>query len=326
VPELDQTVKLLLKAFFIEYLQAFVPELASGLDRSSIEFCDRELNRIIGRRKGRRHLDILVKARFFGESTFILIHLEFQAQRDPEISRKTFLAFSRLEEIYALPIFPILMIGYRPTPQERLGEFRRSVRNWEVLTFQYKVVVLPQIHWQEFAILRNPAAAGLLGLMRMERKDRVRVMLSTLEYLANTRLEEEKKALIARLVENSLNFSPEEGLEFNAELAKIEEQELKNEYMQLMTSWERAGWTKGLQEGRQAGRQEGLQAGLQEGKSEGRLEMIEHLLARRFGKAALRLSPRIQRLTAEQQYDLADAVLQLPSLKAVRVWLDEALE
>ena len=75
----DQLFKELLTTFFGDFLDLFFPELAADLDRQNIAFLDKELfTDSIGGES--LEADLVVRARFRGQESFFLIHLEHQAQ------------------------------------------------------------------------------------------------------------------------------------------------------------------------------------------------------------------------------------------------------
>src|SRR5690606_9745384 len=111
----------LLSAFLFEFLELFLPELASSLDSSSVEFLDKEM--FTEWAEGdRREADFVVKARFHGQEAFFVIHLEHQAQ-SKDLDNFPFRMFtycSILLQRYRLPIYPIALLSYssprRPAP------------------------------------------------------------------------------------------------------------------------------------------------------------------------------------------------------------------
>lgn len=93
----DRLAKELLTTFFIEFLELFFTELLQYLDRDSIEFLDKEVLTDVTEGECRK-LDLLVKARFQGQSLFFLIHVENQAQPQAEFARRMFTYFARLHD------------------------------------------------------------------------------------------------------------------------------------------------------------------------------------------------------------------------------------
>src|ERR1051325_10103345 len=115
----DANFKELLSVFFIEFVELFLPDVAGYLDRTSIEFLDKEVfTDILAGEK--RVADLVVKARFRDQEAFFLVHVENQASSKPAFLRRMFLYFARLHEKYDLPVYPVVIFSYdkpkRPAP------------------------------------------------------------------------------------------------------------------------------------------------------------------------------------------------------------------
>src|SRR3954451_15513155 len=107
----DRMFKQLLRTFFIDFLELFVPRVLEDLDQSTIEFIDKEIITDVASRE-RHEVDLLVKARFRGQDSFFLIHVETQASSQEQFARRMFHYFARLFELYDLPIYPIVIFSY----------------------------------------------------------------------------------------------------------------------------------------------------------------------------------------------------------------------
>ncbi|MGH9845717.1 MAG: hypothetical protein ACREEM_43975, partial [Blastocatellia bacterium] len=80
----DQLFKRLLRAFFKEFIELFLPEVYSYLDPASIAFLDKEFftSAKPEKRKGsRRVADLVVKCKFRGRRSCFLIHIEPESSR-----------------------------------------------------------------------------------------------------------------------------------------------------------------------------------------------------------------------------------------------------
>ena len=76
----DGMFKQLLRTFFVDFLELFVPRVLEDLDQSSIEFIDKEIITDVAARE-RHEVDLLVKARFRGRESFFLIHWRRRRRR-----------------------------------------------------------------------------------------------------------------------------------------------------------------------------------------------------------------------------------------------------
>jgi len=73
----DRLAKELLTTFFAEFLDLFLPDLSGYLERSSLEFLDKEVFTDVT--AGTRHeADLVAKAKLRGQASFFLVHLEHQ--------------------------------------------------------------------------------------------------------------------------------------------------------------------------------------------------------------------------------------------------------
>jgi hypothetical protein len=98
----DRLFKELVTTFFAEFVELLLPELSTYFDPGSIEFLDKELFTDVT--EGERHeADVVARARFQGEDSFFLVHVENQAQVQPEFGRRMFRYFARLHEKHAVP-------------------------------------------------------------------------------------------------------------------------------------------------------------------------------------------------------------------------------
>src|SRR5260221_14722167 len=87
----DQVFKELLRAFFREFLQLFLPEVAEQIDFENVRFLEPEVFTDLP--KGRRRTADLVAeivASEGGESRIVLIHLEIQGKKGREFPRRMF--------------------------------------------------------------------------------------------------------------------------------------------------------------------------------------------------------------------------------------------
>src|SRR4051794_29077156 len=107
----DRLFKQLLRTFFAEFLELFLPEVAAYIEPGSLEFLDKEVfTDLTG---GERHeVDLLAKCRFRGPQTFLPLPVETQAQAQPRFPKRMFTYFARLAEGHDLPIYPIALFTY----------------------------------------------------------------------------------------------------------------------------------------------------------------------------------------------------------------------
>ncbi len=252
----DRLFKELLTTFFVEFIELFFPELASYVDRGSVEFLDKEVFTDVTH--GERHeADIVAKARFRGKELGFLIHVEPQARRETVFARRMFTYFARFHEKYDLPVYPIAVFSYLAPRQPEPSEYRIDFPDLAVLTFNFRVVQLNRLAWRDFLDRTNPIAAALMSNMAMEPGEQARVKLACLRMLAGLQLDPARERLISGFIDQYLRLTIEQRQEFNAEMEQLIPQE-KEGVMEIVTSWMEEGLEKGLcKAGRKAGRKAG---------------------------------------------------------------------
>jgi predicted transposase/invertase (TIGR01784 family) len=108
----DATFKQLLRTYFREFIQAFVPALARQIKSASLTFLDKELLRAKQGRYRRGIVDLVARVQLRTEGGFILVHIEHQAQRQAEVRKRLFFYMVWLMEQYGSPVYPILVSSY----------------------------------------------------------------------------------------------------------------------------------------------------------------------------------------------------------------------
>lgn len=304
----DRLFKELLSTFFFEFLELFFPQVIAYLEPGSITFENTEVFTDVTA-GDQYEADLVVKARFRGQESCFLIHVENQAYPQAEFGRRMFRYFARLSEKFAIPVYPIVIFSYdvpqRPEPNIYRVEFPDKV----VLEFNYAVIQLNRLNWRDFLQHENPVASALMAKMNIVPEDRPRVKSECLRLLATLRLNPARMQLISGFIDTYLRLTAEEEEIFRTEIARFipEEREV---VMQIVTSW------------MEEGLQRGLQQGLQQGRLEGELAVIIRLLRRRIATVDPELEERIRQLSLTQLEDLAEALLDFSDENDLVVWLE----
>ena len=141
----DRLFKELLTTHFLEFLDLFLPELAALVEPGSIQFLDKELFADL-LPNPRQEADVVVRVQVRGQSLCFIIHLEHQAQPQPDFPRRMFTYFARLHEKYREPIFPIVLFSHTGRRAEP-GEYVVAWAGLEVLRFRFRVIQLSRLRW-----------------------------------------------------------------------------------------------------------------------------------------------------------------------------------
>ena len=291
--------KELLTEFFADFIELFLPELARYLDNSSLSFLDKEIFTDLAAGE-RLEPDLVVRAQFAGQEGCFLIHVENQAQTQPEFGRRMFRYFARLHEQHALPVYPIVLFSHEsPVPEP--DHYTVVFPDFEVLRFRYRVVQLSRMHWRDFLRRANPVASALMAKMGMTAEERPRVKLECLRPLATLQLNPARSRLISGFIDTYLRLNAQEMLLFTQQADRVLGEHEKGKVMELTTSWKE----EGIAEGR---RDEGQQ-------------MVLRLLRRRCGELSSALVAQLQGLSLAEMENLAEALMDFTSVADLENWL-----
>ncbi|MGB3291612.1 MAG: DUF4351 domain-containing protein [Phormidesmis sp.] len=293
----DRLFKELLSTFFLEFLELFLPEVASYLKPGSITFLDKEVFTDVTA-GDKYETDLLAQVQFRGEPSFFLIHLENQATARATFGKRMFRYFARLFEKYDYLVYPVVVFSYDQPKVAAPNEFRVDFPDFSVLSFNYRVIQLNRLNWQDFLNTPNPVASALMAKMSIVPADRPKVKAECLRLLVTLKLDSARMQLISGFVDTYLRLTPEEESAFNIEIAQIAPEEDKEEAMEIVTSW----MERGIEQGRQEGRQEG----------ESRL--LLRMLTVTLGALPSDLQNQIQALTENQIEALGDRFLSITTL------------
>lgn len=315
----DQLFKRLLREFFGEFVQAFLPSVDIYLDPTSIEFLDKEL--YTEKPPGeKRNADLVVKARFRGVTAYFLIHVEPESSRRRKkgaFAWRMFDYFAMLTREHRLPVYPVALLSYDTPNNLEADSLRIKFPDKTVLEFRFTVIQLNRLNWRNYLQQDNPVAAALMSKMGFAPEERVEVKKECLRMITRLKYEPEKMRLLARFVDTYLRLNAEEEVQFKLALEKLPRRERKAT-MEYMTSWEEKGYTRGIAIGEQRGEQKGLQQGLQR-----ECALVTRQLVRRFGTLSQRAQTSIARLSFDQLEQLGEALLDFNHPRDLTAWLRE---
>lgn len=295
--------KKLLRTFFLEFVDVFLPEMAEYLDRGSIEFLDKEVSPELDDKASRR-ADLVVKARFRKQELFFLIHIESQASRRPRFNRRMFFYTAWLDKTFDLPVYPIALLTWDKPLTPDAGQYTVEFPDRRVLEFNYAVIQLNRLDWRDFRHRDNPAASALMAKMGVRPEERGQVMLACLRMIARLNPTPHKLRAIQRFLTSYLPLDGEALVEVEKETKTFEPKERKT-VMEIVNNWELRGLNKGKVEG----------------KLEGKREAVFKVLSRRLGEINLATQKRINKLTLEKLDELFDAAFDFDKKAALNEWL-----
>lgn len=307
----DQLFKKLLREFFLEFVELFLPEVHTYLDPASITFLDKEFftGAKSEKKKGsRRVADLVVKCKFKGKRSCFLIHIEPESSRREkpgELGRRMLCYFGLLTADHRLPVYPIVILSYDTPRDPESDTLRVAFPDKVILDFHFIVIQLNRLSWRDFLRHDNPVASALMVKMGFAESERIEVKLECLKMIVRLRLNRERAGLLTTFVDTYLKLSEEENRTLRAKLEDLPDSE-REETMEFVNSWY----------------SEGLEQGLEQGLERER-EFVLRLLVQQIGAFSKRAEAVIRRLSIEQLENLGAALLKFTDARDLNRWLQE---
>lgn len=295
--EFDSPWKDVIERYFEDFIQFFLPQAHGEIEwKRGFEFLDKELQQVVRDASlGRRLADKLVKVwRTGGEEAWVLIHLEVQSQEETNFAERMYVYHYRIYDRYKRSVASIALLGderdsWRPN---QFGDelWGSSVR------FRFPVVKL--LDYQQGSALEassNPFATVVMAHLkaqetRADRSRRLEWKLAITRRLYEQGYERQDVLNLFQFIDWVMSLPEELEQEFQQQLSQYEEERR----MPYITSVERIGRQKGLEQGRFEGMREGLLKGIELG------------LRLKFGSEGLGILPEISEL---MDVNLLEAIL-----------------
>lgn len=253
----DQLFKQLLRTFFAEFLEAFLPKVYEYVDFSTVTLLSEQLYTDLIEGKSQT-VDLMFETKVKNEDTIIIIHVEPQSYPQSNFHERMFQYFTLIYNREKRPILPIAVFSYDEKRNEK-NQFNISFPFFQVLTFEFLMLELKKMNWRSYVHSNNPAAAALLSKMGYSEKEKVQVKKEFLRMMVKMELNPAKAELINGFFETYLSLNEKEEEKLMEEIKQLDPQEAE-QILELPNSW------------RDKGRQEGIQKGIQEGRKEGKQE------------------------------------------------------
>ena len=216
--------------------------------------------------------------------------------------------YARLLDKYKLPIYPVALLTFSSPLEAQPTSYEINFPGFEVLRFNYRVIQLNRLAWQDFVSRPNPVAAALMSRMKIAKQERVQVKAECLSMLLGLDLEEESEDLVWEIIDTYLPLNEKEAKTFQHELATIvPDEEEAREFMTL----------------KQIREQIGEQRGLRRGRAEGIHDIVLRQVRRRFGSDDDGWQQQVRRLSVAQLEQLAEDLLDFSAPSELTAWLDQ---
>lgn len=280
----DRLFKELLTTFFVEFVEAFLPDVHAYLEPESLVFLDKEVFTDIT--EGRKYeSDIVVQAKFQGREAFFLLLVENQSSPQSEFPERMFNYVARFWEKFRLPIYPVALLSYDQPLKVAPNTFSMEFPGFSVIQFQFRAIQLNRLSWKDYAKKRNPAATALMVKMQIPEDERVKVRLECLRLIVTLKLDPARSQLISGFVRTYLQMTRLELVELQREVGLLPQEEL-NTMLTLTNEWIELGEERGIEQGIAKGIVEGIERGRTEGRATEARSLILRLGTKRFGAAS----------------------------------------
>ncbi|MCC5602462.1 Rpn family recombination-promoting nuclease/putative transposase [Nostoc favosum] len=235
----DRLFKELISTFFVEFLDLFLPQVASQIDRDSIQFLSQDVFTDVTSGE-KKEIDLLAQVRYQQQETCFLIHVENQSYTESEFAKRMFKYFARLHEKYDLPIYPVVIFSFDEPKRAEPQNYRVTFPDLKVLEFQFAAIQLNRLSWRDFLTQHNPVAAALMAKMNIAVSERPQVKAECLRLLTTLRLDPARMQLISGFVDTYLRLDDTEKQVFQAAISTMGLDE-REEVMEIVTSWQQEG-------------------------------------------------------------------------------------
>jgi len=232
----DRLFKELISTFFIEFIDLFLPQVASDIDRKSIHFLPLEVfNDVTSGEK--KEIDLLVKVKYRQQDTYFLIHVEAQSSTKKDFTKRMFKYFARLYEKYDLPVYPVVIFSFDEPKRAEPTNHQVTFPDLNVLDFNFASIQLNRLSWRDYLTQQNPVAAALMVKMNVAVEERPQVKAECLRLLTTLRLDPARMQMISGFVDTYLRLDTKEEQMFQSTIDTMELTQ-QEEVMEIMTSWE----------------------------------------------------------------------------------------
>ncbi len=297
--EHDRLFKELISTFFVEFIDLFFPKTAVAIDSKKIEFIDQGKET-----EGQHNSTLLVKTRLRMREACFWISIESQGQPDIAFNRRIFHQYAKLDAIYNLPIYPIILFPIDPQERPEPNYYRVEFVDRKVMDFNFLTVQMSRLNWRDFLKRRNPVAAALMTTMNVKTSDKPAVKAECLRLLATLKLDAARQTVVSNFIDTYLKLNDAEELIFKREVERMGLLE-REQVLDLLSD---AGQ-----------KQQTLEAGA---KKEA-LSLVLRLLKRRISTLSPDLEERVKGLPVNQIEDLGEALLDFGNEEDLKNWLNQ---
>ena len=324
----DQRFKAMIREFFPEFMQLFLPTWAEQFDFTSTEWLDKEI--LPNPPEGERHiLDLVAKLRTVENLTsrtssspdewLALVHVEIEAEdRTTSLKPRLPRYYHHLRDKHRLPVLPIVLhlsVGMEGIGEDTVIEYFGRL---EVMRFRYLYIGLKSLDALEYSRGDNWLGVALSALMKAEPDRWPMLGIDALLRIADAPVNSHQRFLLSDCLQAYLTLD-KAGQELYEEITKAEPYSRiqamnKTPYDHgiergIETGIER-GIEKGLEKGLEKGREEGIEKGIAVGKAKALRDVAIALLESKYRAVP---KPYLERIGALGYDDLLALVVRIPN-------------
>jgi len=280
----DSPWKEVLEAFFEPFVAFFVPQVYTDINwQQGYQFLDKELQQIFPEAdQGRRYVDKLVQVqRHNGQQTFVLIHIEVQAQRESLFAQRMFTYHYRLLDRYSQPVYSLAVLADND-PNWRPEGFQQQIWDCQLKLLFPSIKLLDYSpKWDQLEASDNPFATVVMAHLSSQQTagdmhQRLETKLNLVRRLYRKGYTKLQVVQLFRFIDWLLHLPQQWEQGFKEQIYQWEE----DNKVPYISSIERMGIEKGLEQGELLDKQ----------------KVLTRLLDRKYG-----LTEQEKQLIAEQE-------------------------
>ena len=266
----DQRFKALIREFFAEFMQLFLPTWAEQFDFTSTQWLDKEI--LPDPPEGERHvLDLVAKLRTAenltsrttatAEEWLAMVHVEIESEdRTTRLKPRLPRYYHHLRDKHKLPVLPIalyLSVGMDGIGEDTVIEYFGRM---EVMRFRYLYIGLKSLDALEYARGSNWLGVALSAMMKAERDQWPILGADALLRIADAPVNDHQRFLLSDCLQAYLPLD-------EANQATFERITTAEPYSRIVpmnkTPYDK-GIERGIEQGREQGREEGREQNMRD--------------------------------------------------------------
>ncbi len=296
-----------METFLPQCLQLLFPYLHASINWTHPPtFLNTELRKIRPESQAhRRFVDVLAQVHFNdGHPRLIYLHIEIQAQPDPQFPLRMFVYHYRIFDLIHFGEVISLTILADADPHWRPDRFERSLAGCE-LSFRFPTVKLLDLQEPELENSPNPFALVVLAHLRALRaRGDVQLLFAEkvrlIRQLGRRGYNADDVANLYRVVDYLMALPKD----LEEQVEEIVRSVAREQRLPKLTSLERFA----LERGARRGLRKGLRKGLQQGLQQGAINTILTVLRARFGEVPERIRQALERVDSLERLEALGAV------------------